>query len=546
MDHLQQRILEKTKRQMYSLIWNKRNTTDKPIELPDSKGDIWCADPGQIIYLPKQIEFLELMFTCSFVAIYGSIGAAKSHILRWATIYFLAFCGACGIRKVQGGLFSETEPLLRDRQWLPMKREVPDWLATFNEGNFEMTLRDEYGGGILLFQHLQDPGALSSVEYGIIALEEAQKNTKQVFVDLHKRLRWPDVSMSPYIGHCPFLLAFNPGGPGAQYLYKNFVDPDTRFKGGYDAEYDAKLKPFGGIHVVPGDNPFLPKTYYADQKRNLSPREYDALVLGNMRAFEGQMFDMDDEAHFCPPFDIPDGWLRVRAIDHGSDAHPTACVWIAVDYEGNYWVYRNYEQVCRYISDHKRNIDDMSYNMMGAKEQYTFTVGDATMFSIKYSNPGNLTAAEIYNKLDDGIGSFHIFEANTGSNRFRVPRWKAMKELLKFEWVNTTDEHGNEIRKITKYPKLRIFSNLIYLREELVNAQRDEKNPDDVYKTTGNYGPGEGDDSLDALSYGLIACGLPAPPKMRKPKPIYHPQQLRAFAESYDEEVYGGDICPLD
>lgn len=545
MDNQQQK-LDDLKRQFYSLIWNKVNTSDKPIELPDTKGNIWCVDPGETIYLPKQIEFLEMMFRCSIVAMYGSVGGAKSHILRWSTIFFLAYCGACGIRKVQGGFFSETEPLLRDRAWLPMKREVPDWLGTFNEGNFELTLRDEYGGGILLFQHLQDPNALSSVEYGVIALEEAQKNTKDVFIALYKRLRWPEVSNNPFISHCPFLMAFNPGGPGHSYLNRNFCKEETRFKGGYDAEYDSHMLPFGAIHVGPRDNPFLPQDYYARLRRELSPRDYNALVLGNMDAYEGQMFDIDDEAHFIPPFEIPDGWLRVRAVDHGSDAHPAACAFLAVDYEGNIYMYKEYEEVGRTISEHKRAIWERSFDRHGGQENFAFTVGDATMFAIKYSNPGNMTAGEIYNNANDEMGSFHIFPANTGSDRFREPRWEMLKELLKFEYVMTTDEHGNEIRKITKYPRLRFFSNLTYMREEIKNAQRDEKNPNDVYKKTGNYGPGEGDDLLDALSYGLLACGLPVQPKTPRVKPLYNPQQLQAFAQSYDDDVYGGDICPLD
>lgn len=54
----------------------------------------------------------------------------------------------------------------------------------------------------------------------------------------------------------------------------------------------------------------------------------------------GQYFNnWSENLHVIKPFKIPDGWMRFRCMDWGS-YHPYACYWIAVDYDGVMYVYR--------------------------------------------------------------------------------------------------------------------------------------------------------------------------------------------------------------
>ena len=78
---------------------------------------------------------------------------------------------------------------------------------------------------------------------------------------------------------------------------------------------------------------------FEDMKNN-DPERYKTAGLGFWGISEGQFFEMwRDDVHIVKPFEIPDNWVRFRAMDWGS-YHPYAVVWIAVDYDGNFWVYR--------------------------------------------------------------------------------------------------------------------------------------------------------------------------------------------------------------
>ena len=41
------------------------------------------------------------------------------------------------------------------------------------------------------------------------------------------------------------------------------------------------------------------------------------------------------------PFDVPSGWQKFRAADWGY-ASPACCLWFAIDYDNNLWIYREF------------------------------------------------------------------------------------------------------------------------------------------------------------------------------------------------------------
>jgi hypothetical protein len=59
--------------------------------------------------------------------------------------------------------------------------------------------------------------------------------------------------------------------------------------------------------------------------------------------------------HVVPPFDVPRDWHKIRGIDFGWN-HPTTCVWIARDGDGNYYVYDCYWASGRLLREHARAI----------------------------------------------------------------------------------------------------------------------------------------------------------------------------------------------
>lgn len=78
---------------------------------------------------------------------------------------------------------------------------------------------------------------------------------------------------------------------------------------------------------------------FEDMKVN-DPTRYKVAGLGEWGIADGQFFDVwNEQIHVVQPFKIPDGWLRIRSMDWGS-SHPYSVHWTAIDFDGNFWVYR--------------------------------------------------------------------------------------------------------------------------------------------------------------------------------------------------------------
>lgn len=90
------------------------------------------------------------------------------------------------------------------------------------------------------------------------------------------------------------------------------------------------------------DNLFVDEQYKMrmERRRERDPEGYRVYALGEWGLLGGQYFNNWSESlHVIKPFKIPDGWMRFRCMDWGS-YHPYACYWIAVDYDGVMYVYR--------------------------------------------------------------------------------------------------------------------------------------------------------------------------------------------------------------
>lgn len=96
------------------------------------------------------------------------------------------------------------------------------------------------------------------------------------------------------------------------------------------------------------DNPHQSRDYIRNlaSQGEVTRRQY---LEGDWTVFEGQFFDefrvtklVGDEVvpwHVIEPFEIPRGWYRAHAVDHGF-AHPFACLWAAWDSEGRMYLYQ--------------------------------------------------------------------------------------------------------------------------------------------------------------------------------------------------------------
>ena len=77
-----------------------------------------------------------------------------------------------------------------------------------------------------------------------------------------------------------------------------------------------------------------------EEMRKTDPERYRVAGLGDWGLAAGQFFkSWRSDLHVIEPFEIPGTWMRFRSMDWGS-THPYACLWWAVDYDGNMYCYR--------------------------------------------------------------------------------------------------------------------------------------------------------------------------------------------------------------
>lgn len=88
-------------------------------------------------------------------------------------------------------------------------------------------------------------------------------------------------------------------------------------------------------------------------------------VIPNESLLQGTPELLDYFRHSCTLY---------RTLDHG-DSSPTACVWWAVDRDGNVFAYREYYLPNALISEHRQNITDLSQH-----ERYSLSLADPSIF----------------------------------------------------------------------------------------------------------------------------------------------------------------------
>ncbi len=125
------------------------------------------------------------------------------------------------------------------------------------------------------------------------------------------------------------------GNPaGRNWCYDLFFR--HKFEGG------EAMPDYEGFQPASTENIHLAPDYWDRLRRFYSPEWIAKFLEGSFDVFEGAILnELNPELHLVDPFEVPPELPRYRGLDHGIN-HPTACVWAAVDYDGNHIVYREH------------------------------------------------------------------------------------------------------------------------------------------------------------------------------------------------------------
>lgn len=379
----------------------------------------------------KQLKFLSS--EKRFVGYGGARGGGKSWALRKKITLLGMYYG--GIKIL---LLRRTYAELKENHINTLLDEL-DGIATYKDADKVFTFKNKSRIKLGYCDSERDVLQYQGQEYDVICMDEATQFTEFQFQTLTACLRGANDFPKR------FYITCNPGGVGHEWVKRLFIS--KRYK---ESEN-------------PDDYEFIPATVfdnkvllekdvgYVNMLNNLDDKLRQAWRDGNWDMLAGQYFSMFDRSvHVVEPFLIPSHWQRYRAIDYGLDC--LACVWVAIDELGIYYVYREYAESDKIISEGAGDIVRLSE---GENIQYTVAPGDLWARSQESAK----SKADIFR--ENGLSLIK------GDNN-REAGWLALAELLK---PITTDE-GTESR-------LKIFSTCVNLIEYIPALQRDNKKPTD-------------------------------------------------------------------
>ena len=344
---------------------------------------------------------------------------------------------------------------------------------------------------------INDVYAYQSAEYDIIRFDEATHFTQEQINYLNSRVR--GVNEFPK----QVKMTTNPGNVGHQFVKDNYVDPSVPGQ-----EFTAIIgKRRDGTDItetrlfIPAlldDNPFIAEKdpEYADRLALLDPAQYKALRFGDWNIFEGQYFnEFSRDYHVIEPIKINSEWKHYRAIDYGLDA--LACVWAAIDYDGNIYIYREIEKSDLPIAEASALINDLT----DSEEDILLTLAPPDMWG--RSQESGKTKADLFR--ESGLQLVK-------SSNDREAGWLSIKQLLRL------GKNGK--------PKLFIFNNCLKLIKNLPALIRDVKRPTDCATE-----PHEITHLPDALRYLSIWWTTPTERT---------PQKNTKYTEELLQEYYNG------
>lgn len=272
-------------------------------------------------------------------------------------------------------------------------------------------------------------------EYDVIFIDEATQFTEYQFETLTACLRGANSFPKR------MYLTCNPGGVGHEWVKRLFISKK------YKNTENPNDYEFIAANIF--DNKILAEKDpgYVNMLNNLSDGLRQAWRDGNWDMLAGQYFsEFDRSVHTVEPFKIPENWKKYRTIDYGLDC--LACLWIAVDERGSYYVYRELAKENMVISEGAEEILRLS-----ADEKIIYTVAPDDLWS--RSQETAKSKADIFR--ENGLPLLK-------GSRNRETGWLAVKELLQVK--------GGDCR-------LKIFNTCTELIECLPALQRDTKKPTD-------------------------------------------------------------------
>jgi phage terminase large subunit len=382
-------------------------------------------------------------------------------------------------------------------------------------------------GAIVQFghcEHEKDVTKYDTSEYNIIAFDELTSFTEYQYMYL---------AMSRCRSASPELPAIvrsgtNPGNIGHGFVRKRFVEPardgykilrDIRTTSGETSELLRIYIPSKAT-----DNTYLMANDpgYLDRLNRLPEAERAAKRDGDWWTFSGQVFDewrvapFPDEPlnaqHVVAPFQIPDYWPKVLAIDWGYAAM-TVAGWFTID-PSNKRIYQYREYTCKktkistWSADIRRKTGDEKLEAVVLDPSAWGNRGDSFTIAEQFAQEFGRFPIKADN---DRVGGCHLLHEllrwAPRPPRYTPPEgydanvemsiWRLKGDKARDEYVAMFQPEAPE----TTLPKIQFFDTCEETIKAIPLCVSDKDRPEDVAEFVG-------DDPYDMARYGAKACQL--------------------------------------
>ena len=352
---------------------------------------------------PKQEDFIRIPDTVFEGFFGGAAGPGKSSLIVMLPIIRQWYLNP----NFHGIVFRRTFPELEESLIMESKKWFPYFNANWNDQKHTWTFPS---GAVYRFSYMQrddDARSHDTAQYNYIGFDELTHFTEfQYRYVCASRIRRVEKGLPVIVRS-----ASNPGNVGHSWVRSRFVEP---WRLGYKLLRDPKS---GTLRMfIPGkltDNPLIMENDpdYINRLRLLPLAEQKAKIDGDWWAYSGQVFNefrtqhFPDEpsyaCHVCEPFDIPDWWPKLIAIDWGYAAK-TACYWGAVSPDGRLFIYREY--VCS-----RKQIKVWAAEVLRAS-QFDGNIVGCTLDPSAWQNRGEDKL--LWMQIQEGLGNIPVFQAD--------------------------------------------------------------------------------------------------------------------------------------
>lgn len=315
--------------------------------------------------LPKQKHLLEFFSRKDQTLADGSFGWGKTDALVYAAIFdsikYPGNLSLLGRKYIDSFNKTTLDSLLT---MLPM-----EIIKRHNKQEHEIEL---FNGSKIVYMQLDSSREaiqkINSMNLGFFGVDQLEDIDEEVWVAGNARLRRKrsrrhSLATCNPAGHDWVWNRFirQPGKNGTGHvsgkIWREGVPPPTCQE---DVTFDVC------------DNPHLTWDYIRRLLTEMPDRWVKRFVFGSWENFEGLVWPdarqepfnerhPEEGGHVVKPFKIPKHWDKYVILDHGH-RNPTAILLVAVDFDGNWWLYDCHSEAGRWVDYHASILESKTHN----------------------------------------------------------------------------------------------------------------------------------------------------------------------------------------